>query len=95
MDSRTSEAERKADVAKPTGVLATTQPEGDGLSHEYIKDTYQIKHNGACLSIQDGKNDDEKVAVYKTCNPADKSQAWYPWYRYQAPGPHWNRLQNQ
>lgn len=73
-------------------VLATTQRrsqtrydwERSGLRYE--KDTYRVIRldNGWCLSIADAvaPNNEERRVAWKSCNAGDKSQTWYPWYRF-------------
>merc|ERR1712166_1293139 len=81
--------------------VAVTQPVGEKSATDllqdaaYIKENYQVVVRKACLGTIGGKNDEEGEAKFAACSKTDRSQSWYPWYRYQAPGPHWNRLQNE
>lgn len=83
------------------GSLVVVGPCPDGPSNYglyYTKETYTIQPDAdkkLCLATQKSTNNEEAKLVFATCSASDKSQNFYPYYRYQTQGPHWNRLQNE
>jgi hypothetical protein len=93
------------DHTKPAidaGVRAVVRPCEEGLSEKqglrYIKETWSLSADAGknlCLATQKSQNDEGVLAVFATCAGSDQSQVWFPMYRWQSTGPHWNRLQNE
>lgn len=90
--------------ALASGVKAVVRPCGYSIDDKetqglrYAKETYSISadlNSKICLSTTKGTNDDEANVSFETCDAKNKSQGWFPMYRYQSSGPHWNRLQNE
>lgn len=88
--------------ALAAGVRAVVRPcaefAGENQALRYTKETYQLSSDAnaaICLGTRGGKNTEDNQVTFQTCSRADKSQGWYPMYRYQQTGPHWNRLQNE
>jgi hypothetical protein len=88
--------------ALATGVRAVARNCDEGKDEKqavhYVKENYHFVSDAnakLCLSTKDSKNTEDKQAIFETCTAAGKAQNWYPMYKYQATGPHWNRQQNE
>jgi hypothetical protein len=88
-------------AALKTGIKAVVRPCAYGESEKqglrYHKETYAFTSDAnakLCLSTFAAKNEEETNSGFATCADKDLSQNWYPFYDYQATGPHWKRLQN-
>jgi len=82
-------------VVRPCEYGATA---GEQQGLRYTKETYALTADSnakMCLSTSAPKNNEDTNVVFNACVDSDRSQGWYPFYRYQSPGPHWNRLQNE
>jgi hypothetical protein len=80
VDSRVTQATASATDGAPV----TIQPSNGRGFARYEKDTYRVINSwGWCLSVRGPqRNSEEKTIVYKPCKADDKSQVWYPWYRF-------------
>lgn len=81
-------------VARP----CPTDESPENIALYYTKETYTISPDAdrkLCLGTSTSSNNENATLVWATCSATDKSQNFYPYYRYQTQGPHWNRLQNE
>lgn len=80
-------------VVRPCSFKPEEITEKEGA--KYTKDNYHVVSDAKadmCLSTKKDKNTEGQLIQWRTCSPTKQHQNWYPMYRYQATGPHWNRL---